>query len=123
MRQRCNNPNNHAYMNYGGRGISICSEWDDFAVFKEWAYENGYDDKAPRGVCTIDRIDVNGNYTPSNCRWVSMKDQGRNKQDTPYYTLDGVTHDLKTWVDITGIKYETLWRRYARGWDADRALK
>ena len=123
MRQRCNNPNNKAYKNYGGRGISICSEWDDFAVFEQWARDTGYDDDAPKGVCTLDRIDVNGNYCPSNCRWTTMREQTRNRRDTPYYTLDGETHDLKTWAELTGIKYETLWARHKRGWDADRALR
>jgi len=123
MRQRCNNPQNKAYKNYGGRGISICSEWDDFTKFREWAYATGYDDDAPRGVCTLDRIDVNGDYCPENCRWATAKEQGRNRRDTPYYTLGDETHDLKTWAEITGIKYETLWARHKRGWDAARALK
>ena len=80
MRQRCNNPNCNRYSLYGGRGISICSEWNDYSVFRGWAMEHGYNPEASRGECTIDRIDVNGNYEPSNCRWVNMKTQRENQR-------------------------------------------
>lgn len=82
MLQRCENPNSTAYKDYGGRGIKVCKEWHDIKVFVKWAYENGYDENAERGDCTIDRIDVNGNYEPSNCRWVDMKVQANNKRNT-----------------------------------------
>lgn len=122
MRQRCNNKNHHSYNNYGGRGIKICNEWEDYSVFRTWAYSSGYDDNAPRGKLTLDRIDVNGNYNPENCRWVSMKKQSNNKRSTPKYTLNGETHTLLEWSDITGVKYATLWKRYNSGWNAERAL-
>lgn len=80
VRQRVENPNNDRYKDYGGRGIKICNEWKDFETFKKWAIENGYDEKAKYGDCTLDRIDVNGNYEPSNCRWVDLKVQARNKR-------------------------------------------
>lgn len=81
MKQRCGNPNNHNYKEYGERGISICDEWKcSFEAFEKWSLENGYNPNAKRGECTIDRIDVNGNYEPSNCRWVSMKVQSKNKR-------------------------------------------
>lgn len=80
MRGRCNNPNHHSYKNYGGRGISICDEWSVFDKFKKWAMANGYDPEAPFGSCTIDRIDVNGNYEPSNCRWISAVSQQSNRR-------------------------------------------
>lgn len=83
MKSRCYNKNERAYSLYGGRGILVCDEWlDDFATFRNWAMENGYDPNAPRGKCTIDRINVNGNYEPSNCRFVDMKTQARNRR--PY---------------------------------------
>lgn len=81
MKARCYNKNSLAYKNYGGRGIRICNEWlNDYAAFQKWALANGYDDQAPHGECTIDRINVNGDYEPSNCRFVSMAVQARNKR-------------------------------------------
>ncbi|MBQ0017359.1 MAG: AP2 domain-containing protein [Clostridiales bacterium] len=79
MRQRCNNPNNKNFKYYGGKGVSVCDEWNDYFAFKHWAENNGYDKNAKRGDCTIDRINPNGNYEPSNCRWVDMATQNRNK--------------------------------------------
>jgi hypothetical protein len=77
MLQRCENPNNTAYKNYGARGISVCDEWHDYPTFKEWAMENGYSEEL-----TLDRIDVNGNYEPSNCRWTTHSVQMSNRR--PY---------------------------------------
>lgn len=115
MRQRCNNPHNQAYKNYGGRGISICDEWDDFAVFREWALANGYDENASRGECTLDRIDANGNYCPENCRWVGMREQTNNRRKTVFITYNGKTLPLTKWADETGIRYSALWERYKHG--------
>lgn len=80
MLDRCNNPKNSNYHNYGGRGISVCEEWIKPETFIEWAYANSYDENAPRGEYTIDRIDVNGNYEPSNCRWITIVEQNKNKR-------------------------------------------
>ena len=82
MRSRCNRPKDTSFRNYGGRGIRICIEWDDFKKFYEWSMQNGYDPEAERGKCTIDRINNNGNYEPDNCRWVDMKVQCSNRR--PY---------------------------------------
>lgn len=82
MRKRCFNPNSPNYKNYGGRGITICDEWkDSFKAFYDWAISSGYDSNAKRGEYTIDRIDVNGNYEPSNCRWLTIQEQQRNKRN------------------------------------------
>lgn len=81
MKTRCYQKNNHAYKYYGGRGIKICEEWkNDYAAFRSWAMANGYDQNAAHGQCTIDRIDNNGNYEPSNCRFVPMSVQSTNRR-------------------------------------------
>lgn len=80
MRQRCNDPAHKSYMNYGGRGIKVCQEWNDFETFERWANQNGYDKDAPYSECTLDRINVDGDYDPSNCRWADAKMQANNKR-------------------------------------------
>lgn len=81
MKSRCENKNTEQYKNYGGRGITVCNEWrNSFFNFYKWAMSNGYDPNAKFGECTIDRVDVNGNYEPNNCRWVSMSVQAKNKR-------------------------------------------
>ena len=77
MKRRCNSPVSEKYPIYGGRGITYCDEWEKFEPFHQWAKESGYQDRL-----TIDRIDVNGNYEPSNCRWATWKQQANNKRNT-----------------------------------------
>lgn len=78
--QRCNNPKNKSFKYYGAKGVTRCKEWDDYGAFREWAHSNGYDPYAKFGDCTIDRVDPQGNYEPSNCRWVTIAEQNRNKR-------------------------------------------
>lgn len=82
IKARCYNLNSTYFSDYGGRGISMCNEWKhDYQAFHNWAMSSGYNPDAKRGECTIDRIDVNGDYCPSNCRWVSMMVQRHNRRD------------------------------------------
>lgn len=81
MKERCFNPSATNYPDYGGRGITVCDEWaKDYQAFRDWSLANGYNEKAKRGECTLDRVNVNGNYEPGNCRWVSMKVQAHNRR-------------------------------------------
>lgn len=80
MKARCKAKGATGYRNYGGAGVSVCDEWQQFEPFKEWAMANGYDPDAPRGECTLDRIDPFGNYEPGNCRWIDISEQQRNKR-------------------------------------------
>ena len=107
MKTRTTNKNCPEYKNYGGRGIKICDEWlSDFRKFYYWSINNGYKDEL-----TIDRIDVNGNYEPSNCRWTTQKVQQNNRTNNHNITYNGETHTMKQWAERLGIKYKTLERR------------
>lgn len=123
IRDRCNNPKSKYYSRYGGRGIKLCKEWNDYEEFKKWAYENGYDDQAKKYECTIDRINNDGDYEPDNCEWHNQKQQCNNKSDNHIIEYNGESHTLKEWSEITGINKSTIWRRITKyGWSVDRAL-
>lgn len=99
MRRRCNDTRTPEYKNYGARGIKVCSEWDsNFQAFNDWAMKNGYDETAARGDCTIDRIDVNSNYCPDNCRFVNLMVQGSNKRNNKRITHNGITMTQSEWA-------------------------
>lgn len=111
MRDRCLRPNCKAYKNYGARGVSICKEWDNFLLFREWALQNGYDISARRGRCTIDRIDNNGNYCPENCRWTDWNHQQANTRRTHKITFNGETKCLSDWCREYNIGFHTMLHR------------
>lgn len=103
MRRRCNNEKTPEYKNYGGRGIKVCAEWDrDFGAFYCWAMANGYDETAKRGECTIDRIDVNGNYCPENCRFVDSMIQAGNKRNNRMIEHNGEVKTQAEWARFYG---------------------
>ncbi len=124
MKQRCYNPNSSSYNAYGGRGITVCDDWiDDFVPFYEWAMTNGYNPDAPRGECTIDRIDNDKGYSPDNCRWISSEKQANNKQQTVWVEMNGEKKSLKQWCDIYQINYGCVIHRiHSMGWDAIKAI-
>lgn len=119
IKTRCENSKCNHYHLYGGRGIHICDEWrNDFSAFEEWALNHGYQDNL-----SIDRIDVNGSYTPDNCRFVTMKEQENNKRANHYIYYNGERKTLAELSDEFGIPYDTLLARInSRNWPVERAL-
>lgn len=117
MRSRCSNPNDPGYRYYGGKGVSVCKERGNFMAFYEWSIENGYTDKL-----SIDRIDSNGDYSPSNCRWVSMKVQQNNRGNNHVIEFKGEKHTMSEWAEVIGISPKTLSKRLCDGWTVKRAL-
>lgn len=103
IKQRCNNATNHKFHIYGGRGISVCPEWEDFHNFEKWALENGFKENL-----TIDRIDTNGNYEPSNCRWVDQEVQQNNRRNNRKIMYKGKEYSLSELSKISGLDNETL---------------
>ena len=107
MKDRCYNEKHSSYADYGGRGITVCEEWrNSFESFRDWAYANGYNDDL-----TIDRIDPNGNYEPSNCRWATKTQQARNTRRCKKIEFNGETHNLSEWAQLIGVSYRTLYHR------------
>ena len=118
MKARCNCPTEQRYYSYGGHGIKIFEEWNnDFMSFYNWAINNGYSDDL-----TIDRINVDGDYEPSNCRWVNMKVQQNNRRNNVYLEYNGEIHTAAEWSKITNIKADTITSRLRKGWTIERTL-
>lgn len=119
MKQRCYNKKLPQYKDYGGRGVAVCSEWlHDFMSFYGLAMANGYTDNL-----TIDRIDVNGNYEPNNCRWVTDKQQAQNRRSCKNITINNETHCIKEWCEILGLNYYTIIKRLKLHWTIEQALE
>lgn len=119
MKTRCLNPSHNKYRLYGGRGIKVCDEWaNSFHNFYEWAICNGY-----RNGLTLDRINSNGNYEPSNCRWATYKLQNNNNRRNHFITYHNKSQTISQWADSLGLTYNTLYGRlYLNNWDMNVAL-
>lgn len=108
MLHRCNSRKDHAYKDYGGRGIKVCEEWQkDIHLFYNWAMENGYDD-----TLTLDRIDVNGNYEPSNCRWANRQTQANNTRENNHVIYGGKSYTVSELARTLGVSRNTIYRYY-----------
>lgn len=118
MIERCYKVHHKSYQDYGGRGISVCNEWlHDFQAFHDWSMANGY-----KEGLMIDRINNNGNYEPSNCRWVTPSQNSRNRRTSRIIECNGVSHSLVEWSEITGLHPDTITERIKRGWSISDAL-
>lgn len=118
MKRRCDSPCRQDYHRYGGRGIKVCERWrDSFLAF--------YEDMGPRpsDQHTLERVDNDGNYEPSNCVWKTRKEQGQNRCNCRYLTYRGETRTISEWADVTGINQATIQSRVKKqGWGVEKAL-
>lgn len=120
MNKRCNNKKCKDYKWYGGKGIKVCEEWHEYLNFRKWAIDNGF----AIGL-TIDRLDVNKDYEPSNCQWITQSENAKKRQregKIQVIEYGGEVHGLREWSLITGINQTTLQSRIRSGWSAERAL-
>lgn len=115
MIQRCKNPRNKAYKNYGGRGVRVCPRWKNFKGF--------LDDMGlrPAANLTLERIETSAGYCPSNCKWATRAEQSRNRRNTLWFTVYGTTKCLKDWARHFNLGYRMLHKRIAKGWSFERA--
>lgn len=118
IKSRCYNPNDKAYHNYGGRGIRMCDEWlNDINSFIEWALSHGY-----KKELAIDRKENNGDYSPDNCRFITLKENNQNRRSTKFFTYQGETLNLMQWCEKLGLSYNTVLMRIRRGWSFEKAI-
>ena len=131
MKERCYDKNNNRYYRYGGRGITICDEWlnkelsgftnctKGWLAFKDWALTHGYQE----GL-TIDRLDYNKGYSPTNCRWVTPEEQANNRSSNHLIVYKGETHNLSTWCKLLGLNYDRVERRLNKcKWSVEKAFE
>jgi len=118
MKQRCANPKATKYEIYGGKGVRVCDEWQEYEPFHKWAMANEY-----KNSLTIDRIDNNGDYCPENCRWATYRKQNLNKSQNRLVAFKGKTMPLAEWAERLGMNYSTLRARLSQyGWPVEKAL-
>lgn len=124
IKARCYNPNRKDYASYGGRGITMCKSWrESYEAFRKWALANGYDPDAPKGECTIDRIDNNRGYKPSNCRWVNTAEQNVNKVNTVLYSYYSRKMNAHDWSQYLNIDYQELLTMLHQGMSIGQIIK
>lgn len=118
MKNRCNNPNEHSYKNYGARGIKVCKSWERFESFLKDMGE------PPKGKYSLDRIDNDKGYSKANCRWATDSEQQRNTRANTKYEYLGESYCLAEWAERTEIPYVRLWSRVKKqGWSLTRAIE
>lgn len=119
MKRRCYQKHNKRWEKYGGRGIKVCPEWlNDFQAFFNWSMTNGYADNL-----TIDRIHMDGDYSPENCRWADNFQQANNRSNNHYITYHGETKTMMEWSKVLNVNYSALRRRINAGWDVEKAFE
>ena len=119
MRYRCENPKCQRYSSYGGKGVSVCAEWKRFNGFYSWAISARYED----GL-SIERIDVDGNYEPSNCKWIPLIDQSQNKTTSRFVSYKSKKLTISQLANLTGMPYQRLYQRINKlGWSTDDAVR
>ena len=118
MKDRCNNPNSVSFKNYGAKGVKVCQQWaESFETFLMQAGER------PSKLHQLDRIDPKKGYEPGNVRWVTSKDQQRNRSNNNLVEFNGEVRPVAEWAEILGISRNTLASRLWRGWSVERAMK
>jgi len=118
IKGRCYNPKDWSFKNYGARGILIYKEWNEnYMAFRNWSKINGY-----KEGLTIDRINNDGNYEPSNCRWIPKSIQSKNRRNRKILTFNGITKKVIDWACITNIPGRNINQRIRSGWSPERAL-
>lgn len=126
MKNRCDNPKFVEYKHYGGKGVTYCNEWRNFENFMFWALSNGYSDKKDangRNLLSLDRIDTNGNYEPSNCKWSTRIEQARNKTNNKRYDYEGNIYCLSALAEISPVTVDTIRLRLKKGWSVKLAVE
>lgn len=119
MKTRCYNVNDPHYQRWGGKGVQMCDDWrNNFKSFYDWSMSHGYADDL-----TIDRIDGRGGYEPSNCRWVTIAENNRNKPNVRHLTYNGKTQTIGQWTKELGLGKETIRERLKRGWSEQEAIE
>lgn len=115
---RCYRKEHNSYKYYGARGISVCDEWQTFEPFYQWALSNGYKENL-----TLDRINNDGNYEPSNCRWITIKEQANNRRTNRLIIYNGETKTISEWAELLGITHQALeYRLNSPSWTIEEAL-